>query len=451
MKTALILYQKNLKDSTLNDLRRDLDYHKIYILTPEQSAAAKHKNIITIGGVSRKDIPAKTKEIFADPVNKNYLLLPYFSGDNNSKYSIAVYNQAFGTRINPQIFRLKNEMNRFLGAEIANKKNCKIGYEELIKTPYDTVAKTIGKSFILKPVNASSSVLNFKISSAEDFERIKTKLTRKYTYLLEEYLGGNLYSVDFFCDGENVFLLCFAREIPFLELIEKFSPKYLAKYKNTLDEDFLHFLPIRYTLDLKKLSKLELDFIGKIGKKLAGIGYRGFIHLEYKVDRPNKKIGFIEWGARPGGKRAEFIKDMYNLHVKNLPYKLLFAKDHSRFHKKHGLYFLKYRNKERNFIGVYTNVFAKTHILNILKKTKGFLNISFERFLREFLWDHWKIKVKAVKFTVKTSSDHYLYPFYQRNDTKFNYTLELDEASFQRFLKKKHAILEKLVFHDYKD
>ena len=50
--------------------------------------------------------------------------------------------------------------------------------------------------------------------------------------MVEEYIEWELYSVDVFMDGENMFLLTYAREIAMIELADKkkFSPKFLEKY-----------------------------------------------------------------------------------------------------------------------------------------------------------------------------------------------------------------------------
>jgi galactokinase len=79
--------------------------------------------------------------------------------------------------------------------------------------------------------------LNFKVFSEENFKKVKKKLKKKYQYIIEEYLDGNLYSVDFFCNGEDIFLLNFTREISCLEMINSFSDDFVEKYKDQLEEN----------------------------------------------------------------------------------------------------------------------------------------------------------------------------------------------------------------------
>ena len=455
MKSALISYQKKLSNDFLLDFKRKLAYDHFFILTHNckvESEKLKKLKKFTIIECTRREIPKKIDHIFNDPKNSDLMIMPYFKGiDADTKYSIKIYNKMFNSKIDANSFRLKSNMNNFLGKEIVQKKSLKYSYHEIIKLKYQKIAQKIGQQFILKPTNAAASLLNFKISSIENFHQAKQKLQKKYQYIIEEYLEGNLYSVDFYCNGEDIFLLCFVREIPFLEIMEKFSQKYLDKYQTPLTTDFLHFLPISYSLNLKKITNFELEFIKKIGQKLIENKYRGFIHLEYKVKRKDKKIGFIEWGARMGGKRDYFIEKMHRLRAENIPFKILFKKDLSRFEKKKGIYYLKGKDIDENLAFIKTNVIEKTHVLKILKKIPKFLNISFERFLKEFMWDKWKIKVRDINFSLSNSSEGFLYPFYQRSDAKLTYIMEMKEKSFQKFLSKKYKILEHLVFHDYKN
>lgn len=451
MKTALITYRKSINFKTIKDFKRKLCYDHYFIITKNNNLGEEHLDRlkkITVIECCGKEIPEMINQIF-DKHSRHYRLLPFFRGEVNSKYAIKIYNKFYGTSVDPKAFRLKSHMNKFLGEELGQKKTLNFSYDKLKAVTYQQLKHKLGASFIVKPVNAASSILNFKISSAKEFASAKKKLKRKYKYVAEEYLEGNLYSLDFYSDGSDIFLLCFVREIPFLELLENFSPRYLEKYYKYLSTEFLHFLPIRYTLDFKKLSPLERDFVKKIGEQLLAKKYRGFIHLEYKVKRKEGKIGFIEWGARPGGKRVEFVNTMFNYRVENLPFDLLVKKDYSRFEKKDGLYFLKNRDIDKNILMIYTSVLEKTNIINVLSKIPNYLNISFEDFLKNYLWDNWRIRVKNIEFFLQTNSEGYIFPFYERSDTKLHYIMEFEEEAFCRFVKRKHKILEHLVFQDY--
>jgi len=453
MKPVLITLFREFNKKQINDFSRQSQYFKNYVLVKEKNIKKfnndlSSKKIIFVPFKSKNDILKKIEEIFTK--ENNNLIFPFFEGDNNSKYAIKIYNQSFNTKIDPRLFKQKDAMNVFIFDDNFKKKSIKYTFSQIQNKKYEEIEQELGSCFIIKPTNAASSLLTFKIDNAKKFIQIKQKIKKKYNYILEQYLNGNLYAIDFYCDANDIFLLCFTREIPMAELLEKFSSKYMEKYNKNLNEDFLHFLPIRYTIPLEKLNSLEKQFINCIKEKFIEKQYRGFIHLEYKISKIEKKIGFIEMGARKGWQRGTFIHKMHNLFVENLPLEILYQKDFSRFSFKDNLYFLKNKNIDKNFIGIKTNVLQKTHIIEIFKKIPNFLNLSFAEFLQNFLWDKWKIKVKKIKFFTKYSSDYCIYPFYERNDTRFNYIIELDEYSFKRFLNKKHTILEKLVFHDYK-
>lgn len=453
MKKALITYKKNLNLKDIIDYKRKLIYDHFFIISEKNKISDKEfspysKKFTIIITENLQDIP-KHIDNTIDKFNKKFTIYPYFAGDAKSKFNIRVYNRTFNTKISPDSFRLKNKMNKFLGPEITNKKTIKMTYEEVAETTYSKIKKELGSIFILKPINAASSLLNFRISSNAMYKEAKQQLKKKYDYVVEEYLDGTLYSIDFFCDGKNIFIYNYAREIPFLEIIDKLSKEYIDKYKESLTDKFLHFLPIQYTLTFDKLKPYELDFINKVGKQLKKQKYHGIIHLEYKAKHSEEKIGFIEWGARAGGKRLEFTEGAYNYRIENLPSEILHKKDFNQFTEKSGLYFLKNRNIDKNFLMIKTNVLRKTHVTKILKKIPNFLKVSFEDFLKNYLWDNWKIKVKNIEFFVITSDTHNFHPFYERSDTRFNYIMEFEEIHFKNFLKKKHKILEHLVFHDY--
>jgi len=93
-------------------------------------------------------------------------------------------------------------------------------------------------------------------------------------------------------DGEDMFLLTYAREIAMIELADKkkFSPKFLEKYGEEIDKHFNFILPIAYHIDFSFLSKMETSLLEELRQKLEEIKYRGVIHLEYKYDKKAKKI-----------------------------------------------------------------------------------------------------------------------------------------------------------------
>ena len=381
-----------------------------------------------------------------------YRMIPYFVGDMYSKYALYAYNLSFNNKIDARIFKEKDMMMDFLG-ELGAKKNKKLSYSELHKSTFYELQALLGPTFILKPTNASSSTYTFKIKSQEEYAEILTKISKSYDYLVEEYIGGNLFSLDFYMDGENLYMLCFAREVAMIDLIEtkKFSKDFLEKYGEDLEKHFNFVLPIRYNVDFTKISKIEISFFEKLRKRLSEVAYRGFVHLEYKYDIKTQALGFIEWGARPGGNRPIYVKELYHTDMKKIPYYLLIEKDTSRFKAlKPHMFAFKEKEDNINLVGVKTNFIKPTHYIDILSKTGDVLDISFQQFILDYFKNTFGIRVQDIRFQVKDNKHKAFLPFYMSNKTKFDYILELDDENFAMFKKKKPQIIEKVFFHNYK-
>lgn len=396
------------------------------------------------------DLTRKIKYIFQKHLE--YKIIPHFTWDDNSRHAIKVYNHSFGTKIDAKVFKEKDKMQKFLW-DISRKEYVKMSYRDVVHSDYAMLAEQLGAQFIVKPTNASASRSAFKVQSEEEFELIKGKISRWYEYLIEEYIGGELYSMDFFVSEGKMYLLNYAREVAMIELSDKkkFSKEFLEKYGEELEKHFNFILPLAYHLDFSQLNKIELNFLEELRKKLAEIDYRGVIHLEYKYDRKLKKIGFIEWGARYGGYRSTFIKKIYNTDILKIPYYLLIDQDTSRFQVlKNNILCIKEQEHNVNLIRVKTNFVETTNFISILKKTWGIFETSLSQFLREYYVRVFGIKIKNIEFYVKYSPLYNFFPFYHKQATKLDYTLEMDDANFELFKKKKFQIIEKTFFHDYR-
>lgn len=383
---------------------------------------------------------------------QEYLIVPYFSGDDNSRHAIKVCNKTFWTKVDPKIFKQKDVMQKFLW-EISQKHFIKRSYRDVQHMDYDELVSELWDVSIIKPTDASSSRSTFKIRSRDDFENVKTKISRNYEYLIEEYIWGELYSLDVFFHEGKMYLLTYAREIAMIELSDKnkFSQKFLEKYGEEMSKHFNFHLPIAYHIDFSQISKIELWLLERLRERLESIEYTGVIHLEYKYDKKAKKIGFLEWGARYGGYRKVFIKEIYNTDVLRIPYYLIVEKDSSRFRdiSKNILCF-KEQEHNLNFIRVKTNFTQTTNYIDVLKKTGNIFEVSFQKFLKDYYLSEFGIRVKKIDFFVKYSKGFNFFPFYKEPATKLDYILELDDENFEKFKKKKFKIIEKTFFHDYK-
>ncbi len=429
-----------------------LPYTKIilfYVWEKDISKVAIHKNIEIIDCPNLVALNREINNVYEK--YSEYLILPNFWGDAFSKYAIKVYNKTFGSKINAKVFKEKDVMMQFVW-QVWEKNYFRTTYKELIYMSYENINRLVGKTFIVKPTNGSGSRCTFKVSSKEDFELIIPKLSRVFDYIVEEYIHGELYSVDVFLDGENMYLLTYAREVAMIELAdkEKFSAKFLEKYWEEIYKHFNFILPIAYHLDFSSLSKIELWLLEELREKLTSIEYRGVIHLEYKYDKKSKKIGFLEWGARYGWYRKTFIKEIYNTDHLRIPYYLLVEKDKSRFSVlKWKILAFKEQEHNLNFVRVKTNFLDTTNYISILKKTGNIFEVSFQNFLKDYYKENFWIKIKKIDFFVKYSKGYNFFPFYRDTTTKLDYILELDDENFELFKKKKFKIIEKTFFHDY--
>ena len=452
--------QKTLLISKVSSISKEvilryanLPYTKVVLLYDGEKDIWKAKIPSSIEIVLCKNLVILNREInnvydrYSD-----YLILPDFWGDAFSKYAIKVYNKTYGTKIDPKAFKEKDVMMKFVG-EVGEKNYFRTSYKDVMHTSYQQIESEIGKTFIIKPTNASSSRCTFKVSSHEDFENIKPKLSRTFDYMVEEYINWELYSVDVFFDGEKMYLLTYAREIAMIELSDKkkFSSKFLEKYGVEIDKHFNFILPIAYHVDFSTLSKMEIGLLEELRQRLESAEYKWVIHMEYKYDKKEKKIGFLEWGARYGWYRKEFIKKVYNTSYLRIPYYLLIEWDSSRFSKiKWRIYAFKEQEDNLNLIRVKTNFIETTNYIDILKKTGHIFEISFQKFLKDYYKENFGIKINKIDFYVKYSKGYNFFPFYKDASTKLDYILELDDHNFELYKKKKFKIIEKTFFHNYK-
>jgi hypothetical protein len=173
--------------------------------------------------------------------------------------------------------------------------------------------------------------------------------------------------------------------------------------------------------------------------------------LEYKYDKAQKKIGFLEWWARYGGNRSTFIKKIYNTDIHRIPWYVLIEKDFSRFKQlKWNIHCFKEQEHNLNLVWIKTNFLETTNYIDILKKTWDIFEISFQKFLKDYYLQEFGIRVKKIDFYVKYSKWYNFFPFYKEQSTKLDYILELDDENFEKLKKKKFKIIEKTFFHDYK-
>lgn len=452
-KPVLITYLKKSPSKKMIAFYASLPYHQTIVFytnaeTPAPEVINTKAKVVPYPVTGKTQLPKVIKKIIDTYPDRR--VLPYFAGDNMSKYAINCYNQNYGTKVNARIFKDKDLMAKFFAEFFPEKKTTRINGANIIQTEYTKLKESFGGSFVIKPTNASSSFNAFFIKNEADFANATNSLKKRSEYVVESFITGRLYALDGFFDGKNFYVLSYSKETPFCEL---FDHGYFKKETETtikLKQHYAFMLPVRYNLHEKKLNKHEWEFIQKLREKLSSIEYRGFLHIEYKYDKSTKEIGFIEWGARLGGFRKHYIKELRHTYVEKIPYEILHLADGGKFLKvKKGIYFSRDEQHDMNIIGFHVPVFEKTHTLSILKRNTKYLSRSLEDHIRIHLQKE-GIEPEKIQFWLLSDKDNFFHPFYQRAGTRLAYFIWLSNSDLHALTHKKKALLERLILLDFR-
>ncbi len=416
-------------------------YYRIYVLIEEGTEIPKSLSNRVIffsykrehhrNGIIKKLISDKPRE----------LIIPFFRGDSYSQYAIHTRNQYSNKNIDWKIFKYKHKMNEFVGSE---KKAIFLLHDTLSTTSYNDIKKTLWEdTFIVKPINKSASAWAFKIANHHDWEQIQSKLL-PCDHVIEEYYPWHLHSVDFYFDGEHVLVLCIVKEMPFIEIMDenKHSEEFLLAYGEEINKHFLYFLPIRYDIPYNKMSDTERKLLSDLWKKLKSIGYKWFIHVEYKFNPITKKVGFIERWARMGWQRSDWIKRLHYFDIKELLYDI-HSGDISKWKSYKWSYIFKNIVPNMHYIGIYKNFLKKTSIGEIISSHKNYMEISFQQYIINYFKSLWIVVNNLHIMTSGNKKD--FYPSYQWKSI-FKVLFEVDDDNFKKLKSKKIQIIEKLVF-----
>gem|GEM_PF-4458908 len=91
-------------------------------------------------------------------------------------------------------------MNQVINSTIP-KKNFKVNKNEIKKMSRQELTTQISAdNFIIKPTNKSSSLETFHCKSENERNTVQKKLSKSDQYVIEEYLTGNQFSLDFMFD-----------------------------------------------------------------------------------------------------------------------------------------------------------------------------------------------------------------------------------------------------------
>lgn len=315
MKTILIRYIISPKELDIRRLK-ETSYDTIYLLYT-RGVIESDSNILAtkIEHLSKAEIKSKILEkgggVIEEHINDNIVVM--VDSDYYTDIAVELKNKANNTSFDHKFVVEKNAMSEFLGEALTGKKTF-IKKSELLASDYSKIVDKVGQKFILKPVDGYSSVSTFAVNNKEEFKRYLELKSAEFDYLCERYLGGELYSFDFYAKDGLIYIVSYDKETP---MIEYFDDKYLVE--NNLEE-FKFFLPIRYNTTPDLFNKqFLLDYFDQLASKINSVGYSGYFHMELKIDFQEQRIGFIEWGGRLGAKRSVLAKHHYDINVEEVP------------------------------------------------------------------------------------------------------------------------------------
>lgn len=445
MKNILITYLSNKEfDEFLKTIN---DYDKVYIFYKNSNKIKKeNKKLILIKVEKLSSINKEIDKIIEKEKNNN--IIPMFFGEGKSRYNIYTINKIQKTKINYKIFRDKKVMNNFLSNTID--KNNLLLDKNIEKYSYKDLQKTISNKFVIKPINAASSVSSFKILNSKDFDNFKNKYQKKFNYIVEEYLEGDLKSIDFYFDGKDIFIFCVVKETCFNEYIEqnKLSKNFLEIYGDYINKYFLNHIPLRYGLDIKDLSKYEVDFLNKLKIKLTEIKYKGVIHLEYKFNKETNKVGFIEWGARRGAYREYFSNGLHNI-IYEAEILKISLNDFSAFKKLNNIYIPKIRNKNSNVLSIKYLFPKNINAIKVINRREKKATQSFKEFVLEILKNKLNMEVYRSVFFLDYNDAGFFLNSHSQSHTRLSITFFLDDKNFKQFKLKESDLVELFIFSDY--
>lgn len=159
---------------------------------------------------------------------------------------------------------------------------CKELYEKAVKNYYEILKNKLGLPFIIKPIDAASSIGVKLIENIESFETFN-QMFQYYdgTYEAEEYIEGDLYHCDIiYKNGKPLISLCSKFNLPLLSMM---SGKVVGGIPLKQDDPLKHKLT-----DFCDLAVSDINIPD------------GIIHTEVFVTN-NSELVFLETACRVGG------------------------------------------------------------------------------------------------------------------------------------------------------
>ena len=173
-------------------------------------------------------------------------------------------------------------------------------------TPFSEIEESFNLPVIMKPNTWVGSSKVVKIHSSQDFDAYKNLFLDSWECLVEEYIDGEMYSIDYFVDENQNF---YCSPIIEMKLWKDLWVKDFFVYSCSVNNDMSKIIP----LDI--LENMIQDTIKTCGIK------NSFIHHEFKYSS-QKQLKTIEVNARIWGRRLKILQAGYAVNI----YKLMFQK-----------------------------------------------------------------------------------------------------------------------------
>ncbi|MDD3145439.1 MAG: ATP-grasp domain-containing protein [Candidatus Gracilibacteria bacterium] len=213
---------------------------------------------------------------------------------------------------NPNIFR-----NKFLQRDLLQKHNPDLGVKFVKGTVDDfkleELEQYVGYPFIIKPIDGVQSSGVAKIKNKKDFldyvghykefhDRLEARGINNKELIVEEYIDGTLYSIDYYIDNDGKTFLS--------------KPVKVRLGVDVNVNDYCNIARI-------SSEKTEGEFKGKrlktfVNSNVTATGIKNtFVHHEFKINSKGE-LKTIELNGRLGGGRLELMNRAYGINMYEL-------------------------------------------------------------------------------------------------------------------------------------
>lgn len=293
----------------------------------------------------------------------------------------------------PDIFR-----DKYLQRELIAKYNPEFWVKFLKWIPEDLkiieIEKKIGYPFIIKPVDWFHSSWVAKINNSREFEeyikwyngfhdRLKNRWIDNKLLIVEEFIDGNLYSIDYYVDFN------------WISAISK--PVKVILWVDIWFEDYAN-------VARKVIQKTEKEFKWKKLKTFINFTIKAtwiknsFVHHEFKINS-KQEFKTIELNGRIGWWRLDLMKRTYNINL----YELLIKPNLKVWKlKENNIYFNIYATKRWILKDFNRKLLEKIN----KRKTVYWIDLDELSVWKEvWLTKDWFVKIWAIKLASKNHNE----------------------------------------------